>query len=177
MSGFLDRVGNLFFKNDEGLEDDLTLGFDESSRERNISEPKAALSKPLGTPAAAPPQRKSNLISVPTKTRSMDGNLEIVLFKATSYDDMQEIARQIKDRKIAVVNFEEMDKDVAQRMVDFLSGAAFALDGAPRKVSGGTFIFSSSQVDVSGQIMGKEGAPGEDASGDNRFSSNQWMRS
>ena len=71
-----------------------------------------------------------------------------------------------------------MDKDVAQRMVDFLSGAAFALDGAPRKVSGGTFIFSSSQVDVSGQIMTKEGMPGGDElTNDSRFSSNQWIRS
>ena len=70
-----------------------------------------------------------------------------------------------------------MDKDVAQRMVDFLSGATFALDGVPRKVSGGTFIFSSSQVDVSGQIMTKDGNSGEEFAEDSRFSSNQWLRS
>ena len=105
-------------------------------------------------------------------------NLEIVLFKAVTYDDMQEIARTIKERKIAVVNFEDMDKAVAQRMVDFLSGAAFALDGVPRKVSGGTFIFSSSQVDMSGQIMEGDGDfEAEDFENDDRFSSNQWLRS
>ena len=175
MSGFLDKVGNFFFKNDEELEDDLTLNFeDPAGGSKSTGEAKAS-AKPQAQPQQ---QRKPNLISVPTKTKTGDGNLEIVLFKATSYDDMQEIARQIKDRKIAVVNFEDMDKDVAQRMVDFLSGAAFALDGAPRKVSGGTFIFSSSQVDVSGQIMTKEGMPGGDElANDSRFSSNQWIRS
>lgn len=121
--------------------------------------------------------KKSNLIAVPSKKNPAE-NLEIVLFKAGSYDDMQEIARHIKERKVAVVNFEDMDKDVAQRMVDFLSGAAFALDGVPRKVSGGTFIFSSSQVDVSGKIMERDsGFEAEDFADDARFSSNQWLRS
>ena len=121
--------------------------------------------------------KKTNLISVPSKNKNAD-NLEIVLFKAVTYDDMQEIARTIKDRKIAVVNFEDMDKAVAQRMVDFLSGAAFALDGVPRKVSGGTFIFSSSQVDMSGHIMEGDGDfEPEDLENDDRFSSNQWLRS
>ena len=175
MSGFLDKVGNFFFKNDEELEDDLTLNFEDPANNRSTGEQRPAAKNQT----ASQTQRKPNLISVPTKAKnSADNNLEIVLFKATSYDDMQEIARQIKERKIAVVNFEDMDKDVAQRMVDFLSGAAFALDGAHRKVSGGTFIFSSSQVDVSGQIVTKEGvSESDDFSADSRFSSNQWMRS
>ena len=171
MTGFLDKVGNFFFKNDQELEDDLTLNFEDPASSKSSSpEPKIA-------PKPQTQQHKPNLISVPTRAKSSEGNLEIVLFKASSYDDMQEIARQIKERKIAVVNFEEMDKDVAQRMVDFLSGATFALDGVPRKVSGGTFIFSSSQVDVSGQIMTKDGNSGEEFAEDSRFSSNQWLRS
>lgn len=171
MTGFLDKMGNFFFKNNQDLEDDLTLSFEDPVATKTPSSESKLAPKPQMQ------QRKPNLISVPTRAKSSEGNLEIVLFKANSYDDMQEIARQIKERKIAVVNFEEMDKDVAQRMVDFLSGATFALDGVPRKVSGGTFIFSSSQVDVSGQIMPKEGSNGEEFAGDSRFSSNQWLRS
>ncbi|MEG1660935.1 MAG: cell division protein SepF [Clostridiales bacterium] len=103
--------------------------------------------------------------------------MEMVLIKATSYDDMQEIAKHIKDRKVAVVNFEEMDKDIAQRMVDFLSGATFALDGVPRKVSGGTFIFSSSSVGMVGQIMDKnEEAAESPLDAEIRFAPNQWLR-
>ena len=101
--------------------------------------------------------------------------MEMVLVKATSYDDMQEIANHIKDRKVAVVNFEEMDKEVAQRMVDFLSGATFALDGVPRKVSGGTFIFSSSNVDMSGQIMERDNSFSSPF-GESGYNPRQWLK-
>ena len=80
----------------------------------------------------------------------------MILVKAERYDDMQNIARHIKERRIVIVNFEDMPQEVAQRMVDFLSGAVFALDGVPKKVSGATFVFSSSQVDLEGNIMGEE---------------------
>jgi len=165
MAGFMDKVGNFFFKNEEDVEE-----FNE------FSEPAAENNQPAPKPQPKKAVKKTNLISVPSRGKNAE-NLEIVLFKAVTYDDMQEIARQIKERKIVVVNFEDMDKDIAQRMVDFLSGAAFALDGVPRKVSGGTFIFSSAQVDVSGQIMDADSSnfEAEDFTDDDRFSSNQWL--
>ena len=90
MTGFLDKVGNFFFKNDQELEDDLTLNFEDPAATKSSSpEPKIA-------PKPQTQQRKPNLISVPTRAKSSEGNLEIVLFKASSNDDMQEIARQIK---------------------------------------------------------------------------------
>lgn len=170
VSGFLDKMGDFFFKNENDPVEDATV-FEEPGERRTADNYGAAKN------SERKPGKKSNLVSVPSRGKTADG-LEIVLFKATTYDDMQEIARNIKERKIAVVNFEDMDKDVAQRMVDFLSGAAFALDGVPRKVSGGTFIFSSSQVDMSGQIMENEnsGVKAEDFTEDSRFSSNQWLR-
>lgn len=165
----MDKVSNFFFKSDDDIEGYNAFEEPTASANREKSSHKA--------PEAKKPVKKTNLISVPSKGKNAEG-LEIVLFKAVTYDDMQEIARHIKERKIAVVNFEDMDKDVAQRMVDFLSGAAFALDGVPRKVSGGTFIFSSSQVDMSGQIMeGDSSFEAEDFSDDDRFSSSQWLRS
>ena len=66
-------------------------------------------------------------------------------------------------RKIIRQNY---DKETAQRMVDFLSGAAFALDGMPKKVSGSTFLFSSSQVDLEGQIMEAEAQSAFDSMND-----------
>lgn len=168
MSAFLDKVSDFFFKND----DDNLPG-----ENPQFEEPGAADKGGNKTKADYKPPKKGNLISVPTKNKNGE-NLEIVLFRASSYEDMQEIARHIKERKVAVVNFEDMDKDVAQRMVDFLSGAAFALDGIPRKVSGGTFIFSCSQVDMSGQIMDRDGSfEAENLTEDSRFSSNRWLRS
>lgn len=166
MSDFMDKMSDFFFKNDN---------LDELEEE--VDEMDLPLNEPRTSKKAAPEKKaakKSNLVSVPTKNKNNEG-LEIVLFKAKSYDDMQLIATHIKERKIAVVNFEDMDKDVAQRMVDFLSGTTFALDGVPRKVSGGTFIFSSSMVDFSGQIMDKETLEPEDFGRDERFSSTSWL--
>ena len=169
MSGFIDKVGNFFFKDVDGPVEE---------------KPSAEVGRAL----TAPPQehnvwqdkeekrKKPNLISVPGKGGAKGQDfMEMILIKATSYDDMQDIANHIKSKKVAVVNFEDMDKDVAQRMVDFLSGAAFALDGVPRKVSGGTFIFSSANVDLSGQIMEKDGSFA-DLNSDDRFTSTNWLR-
>ncbi|MBR0376673.1 MAG: cell division protein SepF [Firmicutes bacterium] len=176
MSGFWDNVTNFFFKNedDENTVEEDTLQLEEPGKAKFDVQPEKRAEQ---RPAPEKKPKKSNLIAVPSRKNPSD-NLEIVLFKANSYDDMQDIARHIKERKVAVVNFEEMDKDVAQRMVDFLSGAVFALDGVPRKVSGGTFIFSCSQVDLTGKIMEHDSDfDADDVIDDNRFSSNQWLRS
>jgi cell division inhibitor SepF len=169
LSGFLDKMSNFFFKDADGpVEEKLLIEGDRElkapSQDHNIWQDKDEKRK------------KPNLISVPGRGGAKGQDfMEMVLIKATSYDDMQDIANHIKAKKVAVVNFEDMDKDVAQRMVDFLSGAAFALDGVPRKVSGGTFIFSSANVDLSGQIMDKDGSFAE-FNRDERFSSTNWLR-
>ncbi|MCL1975905.1 MAG: cell division protein SepF [Firmicutes bacterium] len=169
MSGFIDKMGNFFFKDVDDPAEEKLLGevgreLTVPARDHNVWQDKDEKRK------------RPNLISVPGKggIKGQDF-MEMVLIKATSYDDMQDIANHIKSKKVAVVNFEDMDKDVAQRMVDFLSGAAFALDGVPRKVSGGTFIFSSANVDLSGQIMERDGAFA-DLNRDERFTSTNWLR-
>lgn len=107
--------------------------------------------------------RRGQVVPIPGQNKA----LEMILIKAERYDDMQTIAKHIKDRRVVIVNFEEMPQDIAQRMVDFLSGAVFALDGVPKKVSGATFVFSSSQVDLEGNIMGDEGFAKGNASANN----------
>ena len=139
--GFLDKMSGIFFKEEE---EDY-----EEVREEQKKTIAMADERPVWKEQESKKGKRTNLMTIPTK----DSLMEMVLVKATSYNDMQSIANHIKERKVVVVNFEDMDKEVAQRMVDFLSGAVFALDGLPRKVSGGTFIFSSSVVDLSGQIM------------------------
>ena len=177
MSAFLDKVGNFFF----GANPDN--GNPEEERQADIPTEQAEPAKKTATAKkeekAAPSglgKGMGKIVSVPAKGMNAD-NTEIILFKATSYDDMQEIAQHIRDRKVAVVNFDDMDKDIAQRMVDFLSGAAFALGGKPRKVSSATFIFSSSQVGISGQIIssGTGFNDVDDINKDMRFSSEQWL--
>ena len=162
MGSFLDKMSSIFFREVEEEEEE------EIVEQQPLAMPNER--KFWNEREQAKQNRKSNLMTIPGKDQPM----EMVLVKATSYDDLQEIAAHIKSRRVVVCNFEEMDKETAQRMVDFLSGAVFALDGQPKKVSGGTFIFSSNQVDLSGQIMdGDLSADKFDSLGKSNF---QWLK-
>lgn len=159
MSGFMDKMSNIFFKTvEEDEEEDMVM----QPQAQAVERPTIPLTSPRsvardGRDIWGEPEprknKKSNLMSIPTQNKTLD----MVLIKAESYDDMQTIAQHIKEERVVIVNFEDMSKDVAQRMVDFLSGAVFALDGVPKKVSGGTFLFSSRNVDLTGKIMDGEG--------------------
>ncbi|MGI6360917.1 MAG: cell division protein SepF [Bacillota bacterium] len=162
--GFFEKISSIFYKDEDFIDDEIMEEEYEKEETRLASKNRRPLSSPSERTGYKEPSRnydfgkrssKNNMINIPTRANQdrHAGYMEMILIRAKSYDDMQEIANNIKEEKVVVVNFEDMDKGLAQRMVDFLSGAVFALDGMPKKVSGGTFIFSSSKVDLSGQIM------------------------
>lgn len=95
--------------------------------------------------------KKGQLIGLPTQRQTT-----MILVKARSFDEVESIAQHFKERRQVIVNLEDVDKEAAQRMVDFLSGAIFALDGTVQKVSAATFLFATSNVDVVGQICTEE---------------------
>lgn len=151
MAGIWNKITGVFFTDDEYDEEEV---MEEEVAPVNKREQRDMWSDANDYNAAPRRSKRSQVVSMPnTATRK---SMEMVLIKAKAYDDMQGIANNIKARKVVIVNFEDMDKETAQRMVDFLSGAVFALDGMPKKVSGSTFLFSSSQVDLEGQIMEAE---------------------
>lgn len=160
MAGILEKISNIFFQQEETTE---------TPQENNYNLTRTAWEEQDNSKKYS---KRGNLISIPNRNQTAT---EMILIKATNYEDLENIAQNIRERKIVVVNFEEMEKEVAQRMVDFLSGAAFALDGHPKKVSWGTFIFSSTSVDLSGQIMDTD-IPGKSSEvlGKNRTYS--WMK-
>jgi len=93
------------------------------------------------------PSRKGQLIGLPSQRQTT-----VILVKARAFDEVESIAQNIKERRSVIVNVEDVEKEVAQRMIDFLSGSVFALDGNVQKVSSGTFLFATCNVDVVGQI-------------------------
>ena len=94
------------------------------------------------------PVRKSNIVSMPTGPNQM----KVVLIEPTDYDDVQDICDKLKNKKPIIINFENLDKDTARRMVDFVSGAVYALDGTIQKVSNGIVIAAPPNVDILGSI-------------------------
>lgn len=78
--------------------------------------------------------------------------VKVMVYQPFSYDDTQTIVDNLKNRKPIIVNLEALDVELAQRVLDFMSGAVYALDGSIHKVSRGIFVLAPSNVDISGDI-------------------------
>ena len=80
------------------------------------------------------------------------GKQEVVLFRPTVYSDTTKAADDLRDRKAIIVNMENVDKGLARRVVDFLSGCAYALDGKVNKIADSTYLFCPHSMDVVGTL-------------------------
>lgn len=79
--------------------------------------------------------------------------LQVMLVKPDRFDQVSEIADHLRDKKAVVLNLESTNKDVARRLVDFLSGCAYALDGKIKKVAISTYLITPYNVGVIGDLV------------------------
>ena len=80
-------------------------------------------------------------------------SVQVVLVKPERFDDAQSIADHLNEKKTVVLNLEAADREVSRRIIDFLSGVAYANHGNIRKVANSTFIIVPTDVDVMGELM------------------------
>ncbi len=78
--------------------------------------------------------------------------LKLVVMQPECFEDARDIANHLKSKKPVVMNLESVDRDVARRIVDFLSGAVYALDGNIQKVSNGIFLIAPYNVGIMGDF-------------------------
>ena len=83
---------------------------------------------------------------------SASNKQEVVLFRPGSFNDTSKAADDLRNRKAVIVNMENVDKAMARRVVDFLSGCAYALDGKVKKVAQSTYLFCPHNMDVVGDL-------------------------
>ena len=79
--------------------------------------------------------------------------LQVVLVKPDRFDMVSEVAEHLREKRAVVLNLESTNKDVARRLVDFLSGCAYALDGKIKKVAVSTYIITPYNVDLMGDLI------------------------
>ncbi len=79
--------------------------------------------------------------------------LQVVLVKPDRFEDVTAIADHLNDKKTVVLNLESAERDVSRRIIDFLSGVAYANHGNIKKVANSTFIIVAHDVDVMGELM------------------------
>ena len=79
--------------------------------------------------------------------------LKVVLVKPERFENASEIADHLREKRTVVLNLESTNKDVARRLIDFLSGVAYAGDGKIKKVSTNTYIITPYSVDLMGDLI------------------------
>ena len=77
---------------------------------------------------------------------------KLVVINPKDFDEAKEIADHLKNKKPVVINLEGIDRDVARKIIDFLSGAVYALDGNIQKVSAGIFLIAPYNVGIMGDM-------------------------
>ena len=77
---------------------------------------------------------------------------EVVLFHARTFDDAARAADELRRRKAVILNMENVDKALTRRVVDFLSGSVYALDGSVKKIAQSTYLFCPHNMDVVGDL-------------------------
>jgi cell division inhibitor SepF len=90
---------------------------------------------------------KGQVVSMATGAKQ-----EVVLFRPTSFNDTSKAADDLRNRKAVLLNLENVDKAMSRRVVDFLSGCVYAVDGSVKKVAQSAYIFCPHNMDVVGDL-------------------------
>ena len=83
---------------------------------------------------------------------SMSGKQEVVLFHAKTFEDAAKAADELCKKKAVILNMENVDKALTRRVVDFLSGSVYALDGRVKKVAQATYLLCPHNMEVIGDL-------------------------
>ena len=122
---------------DDDLYDDL-IGGDESSFVEDRTRPE----RPVVD------SRRGKVVNIHATTQ-----LKVVLVKPERFEAASEIADHLKEKRTVVINLESTHKDIARRLIDFLSGVAYASEGKIKKVAANTYIITPYSVDIQGDLI------------------------
>ena len=92
--------------------------------------------------------RRGKVVNIHATTQ-----LKVVLVKPERFETASEIADHLKEKRTVVMNLESTHKDVARRLIDFLSGVAYASEGKIKKVAASTYIITPYSVDIQGDLI------------------------
>ncbi len=141
---FLDKVKNMVNVSEDDYYDELESDdFQAEAQQDDYEEPRrqshrARESK--GTP--------DNVVNIHTTAQ-----LQVVLAKPESFEEARAVADNLNEKRTVVLNLESANRDVARRLVDFLSGVAYANGGQFKRVANSTFIITPYNVNVMGDLL------------------------
>jgi len=128
MANIIDKMTNFFAGTDDELENEEYFE-SEKKEEADFS------------------VKKGKVVNINTTTQ-----LKVVVVTPESFEEAKDIAEHLKQKKPVVINLEGVEKDIARRIVDFLSGAVYSLDGNIQKISTGIFLIAPYNVGIMGDF-------------------------
>ena len=146
--GFLDELKRLTHPYEDDMEDDYDEDedlYEDEDEEEDEPEHEAPPRR------EEPPRRNpggGKVVNIHATTQ-----LQVVLVKPERYENASEVADHLRDKRTVVLNLEKTQKDVARRLLDFLSGVAYAQEGKIKKVALQTYIVTPYNVDIMGDLI------------------------
>ena len=135
--GFVDKLKDLTGFGNLDYEEDY---MEEDEREE-IEEVKPARKNPVA--------KKNKVVSIGNN----DGQARIVVLKPKCFNNSTEIADELKARRPVIIDVGALDIDEAKRVVDFVAGTVYGVNGNMQKVSGGIFLATPNHVDILGEVI------------------------
>ena len=123
-------------------DDDYDVDFDEQDSPFLDERPRMERDRPVVG------DRRGKVVNIHATTQ-----LKVVLVKPERFETASEIADHLKEKRTVVMNLESTHKDIARRLVDFLSGVAYAGEGKIKKVAANTYIITPYSVDIQGDLI------------------------
>ena len=100
--------------------------------------------------------RKNNNSKVVSMPQQQTNAIKMVISQPTTFEQSDEICSFLKEKKSVIVNLEYVNKEVARRIVDFISGGVYALDGYIQKVSNSIFLVAPSNYEITNEMAREE---------------------
>jgi len=137
--GLFDRIKQLANIDDEYEEDEYITSDDSSSFEKSETQ---------SFDASDMAPRRNKVVNIHATTQ-----LQVVLVKPERFDNASEIADHLKEKHTVVINLESTNREIARRLLDFLSGVAYANEGKIKKVANNTYIITPYNVNIMGDLI------------------------
>ena len=151
--GVVDKLLNVMKLSDMEDEYDGEDYYDDDEPVENIK--KAPVIHREDTYEDEKPAKKVSQKVTPIRSvkRAPGPGMEVCVIKPTSVDDAREITETLLNNQTVVLNLENLDVEIAQRIIDFTSGATFAISGNLQKISNYIFLVTPTNVDISGDLQ------------------------
>lgn len=136
-NNFVNKMWKILGVEDEnGYDEDEFDVMDTSNEDRDFSAPITSNNK------------KNKVVGMPGVQQ-----VKVIISQPNSFEQSEEICEHLKEKKSIIVNLEYVNKDVARRIIDFISGAVYALDGNIQKISNSIFLVAPYNYEITNEVL------------------------